>query len=115
MTISRAARYKRRAQALLRISVAGVFVGLTGLVLVPAHSSSAAIILPYDYAPTITSAASAQFPTNQDSTFTVTTTASPVPSLSESGALPAGVTFTDNGDGTATLAKRRARLRPGPT
>ena len=27
----------------------------------------------------------------------------PDPALSESGALPAGVTFTDNGDGTATL------------
>ena len=37
-------------------------------------------------------------------TFTVTTTGSPTPSLSESGALPAGVTFVDNGNGTATLS-----------
>jgi hypothetical protein len=34
----------------------------------------------------------------------VTTTGFPTAALSESGALPSGVTFTDNGDGTATLA-----------
>jgi hypothetical protein len=33
----------------------------------------------------------------------VTTTGSPVPTLSETGALPSGVTFTPNDDGTATL------------
>jgi hypothetical protein len=37
-------------------------------------------------------------------TFTVTTTGYPTSSLSESGALPAGVTFVDNGNGTATLS-----------
>jgi hypothetical protein len=53
----------------------------------------------------ITSAASAQFPTGASSSFTVTTDATewPIPTLSESGALPSGVTFHDNGDGTATL------------
>lgn len=35
---------------------------------------------------------------------TVTTASTPTPAISESGALPPGVTFTDNGDGTATLA-----------
>ena len=33
--------------------------------------------------------------------FTVTTDGYPVPTLSKTGTLPAGVTFTDNGDGTA--------------
>ncbi|HEX3795579.1 MAG TPA: putative Ig domain-containing protein [Acidimicrobiales bacterium] len=33
-----------------------------------------------------------------------TSTGTPTAHLSESGALPSGVTFTDNGDGTATLA-----------
>ncbi|MGD0068656.1 MAG: putative Ig domain-containing protein [Streptosporangiaceae bacterium] len=28
----------------------------------------------------------------------------PVPALSDSGSLPAGLTFTDNGNGTATIA-----------
>ena len=37
-------------------------------------------------------------------TFTVTTTGFPTAALSETGALPTGVTFVDNGDGTATLA-----------
>lgn len=37
-------------------------------------------------------------------TFTVTATGSPTPKLSETGALPNGVTFTDNLNGTATVA-----------
>ena len=36
--------------------------------------------------------------------FTVTTTGFPTPTVSESGALPGGVTFTNNGNGTATLS-----------
>jgi probable HAF family extracellular repeat protein len=35
---------------------------------------------------------------------TITTTGIPVPSLTQSGALPVGLTFVDNGDGTATLS-----------
>src|SRR4029079_5675999 len=35
--------------------------------------------------------------------YTITTTGFPTPSLSESGGLPGGVSFTDKGDGTATL------------
>jgi hypothetical protein len=55
-------------------------------------------------APTITSADATTFTTRTAGTFTVTTTGSPTPSLTEKGKLPAGVTFTDNGNGTATLA-----------
>ena len=36
--------------------------------------------------------------------FTVTTTGSPAPTLTRAGTLPTGVTFNDNGNGTATLA-----------
>ena len=54
-------------------------------------------------APTITSAVSAPFTVGSAGSFTVTTTGSPTPAITESGALPGGVTFTDNGDGTATL------------
>ena len=53
---------------------------------------------------TFTSADSATFTVGQAGTFTVTTTGSPTPILYESGALPPGVTFTDNGNGTATLS-----------
>lgn len=55
-------------------------------------------------APTITSVKSTAFMVGTPGTFTVTTTGSPTPALSESGALPAGVTFVDNGNGTATLS-----------
>ena len=46
---------------------------------------------------------SATFTTGQAGSFGVTTTGWPLPSLTESGALPAGVTFHDNGNGTGTL------------
>jgi sugar lactone lactonase YvrE len=55
-------------------------------------------------APTITSASSATFLFGTDGSFTVTTTGSPTPSLSETPPLPANVTFVDNGDGTATIS-----------
>jgi hypothetical protein len=55
-------------------------------------------------APAITSANNTTFTYGAAGTFTVTTTGVPTPTLGESGSLPSGVTFTDNGDGTATLA-----------
>ena len=57
-----------------------------------------------DEAPTITSANNTTFVVGTLGSFTVTTTGTPTSSLSESGALPSGVTFMDNGDGTATLS-----------
>ena len=53
---------------------------------------------------TITSANNTTFTVGQAGSFTVTTTGSPTPSVTENGTLPGGVTFTDNGDGTGTLA-----------
>jgi hypothetical protein len=44
------------------------------------------------------------FPTQQAATFTVCTAATPTASINEAGTLPTGVSFLDNGDGTATLA-----------
>jgi hypothetical protein len=55
-------------------------------------------------APAITSDNSATFTAGTNGTFTVSTTGSPTANVTESGSLPSGVTFTDNGDGTATLA-----------
>jgi hypothetical protein len=54
--------------------------------------------------PAITSAASTTFTAGTAGTFTVSTTGPPTPGLTESGSLPDGVTFEDNGNGTATLA-----------
>ena len=55
-------------------------------------------------APSITSVDSATFTVGSAGMFAVSTSGSPVSAMSESGALPGGVTFNDNGDGMATLA-----------
>ena len=55
-------------------------------------------------APAFTSGSSVSIPVGSAGSFTVTSSGSPPPVLSESGALPSGVTFVDNGDGTARLA-----------
>jgi large repetitive protein len=54
-------------------------------------------------APAITSAATATFTTAKAGTFKVTTSGSPAAALSNVGAVPTGVSFVDNGNGTATL------------
>lgn len=54
--------------------------------------------------PSVTSLPATTFTVAAAGTFTVTTGGYPTPSLSETGAVPAGVTFVDNHDGTATLA-----------
>ena len=60
--------------------------------------------LTVDQACQITSADSATFAVGQAGTVTVTTTGYPTCALPAPLTLPPGVTFTDNGDGTATLA-----------
>ncbi len=57
-----------------------------------------------DQAPAITSASTTTFTTGASGTFTVTTTGYPTATITESGTLPSGVTFVDNGNGTATLS-----------
>jgi autotransporter-associated beta strand protein len=52
----------------------------------------------------ITSGNATTFTTGTAGSFTVTTSGFPKPSLTETGALPTGVGFTDNGDGTATFS-----------
>ncbi|MGA2231367.1 MAG: putative Ig domain-containing protein, partial [Tepidisphaeraceae bacterium] len=55
-------------------------------------------------APAFTSPSAATFAPGIPNSFTITTNGSPSPTFTESGALPAGVTFMDNGNGTATLS-----------
>lgn len=55
-------------------------------------------------APAFTSATSDTESYGVQFSFIVTTTGEPVPTISKTGGLPAGVTFTKNGDGTATIA-----------
>ncbi|MGA2231470.1 MAG: putative Ig domain-containing protein [Tepidisphaeraceae bacterium] len=67
-------------------------------------SATQTVTLSVDQAPAITSASSASFSLDEPGTFTVTTTALPNAALTESGDLPGGLTFRDNGDGTATIS-----------
>ena len=56
-------------------------------------------------APAITSANNATFTVGSPGTFTVTTTGFPTPTIARGGvALPSGVSFVDNGNGTGTLS-----------
>jgi hypothetical protein len=54
--------------------------------------------------PAFTSASSATFQTGVFGSFTVSATGTPVPSITRSGSLPAGLSFVDNGNGTAKLS-----------
>jgi len=61
-------------------------------------------VVPAPTAPTITSANNTTFMVGSAGTFTVTTTGYPRPTITKSGDLPNGLTFMDDGEGTATLA-----------
>jgi streptogramin lyase len=57
-------------------------------------------------APSITSSPTVTLTAGRASNVTLTTSAFPAPTLSEAGSPPHGVRFTDNGNGTATIAGR---------
>ncbi|HEU5268342.1 MAG TPA: putative Ig domain-containing protein, partial [Jatrophihabitans sp.] len=71
-----------------------------------AGHTSQAFTLTVGESPTITSFNHATFTVGHAGTFTVTTSGGfpTPPALTETGTLPTGVTFHDNGDGTATLS-----------
>ena len=56
-----------------------------------------------DQAPAITSVSSATFVVGKAGSLLITTTGFPLATLSKIGTLPAGITFTNHGNGTATL------------
>jgi YVTN family beta-propeller protein len=59
-------------------------------------------------APAITSARSASIGMRSPADVIVTTTGIPAAAITETGALPKGITFTDNGNGTATFSGNAA-------
>ena len=69
-----------------------------------AGTTTQSFVLTVGAKPTITSAASATATVGSSFSFTVKATGAPAPTMAESGALPQGLTWTDNGNGTATLA-----------
>ena len=76
------------------------------LLLVAVMLPLAAVQTAHAATPVFTSATSTTFTIGITGTFSVVTVGPPTASLTESGALPLGVTFVDNGNGTATLAGR---------
>jgi len=72
-------------------------------------NSTQTFVLTVDEAPTITSANTAMFAAETASSFLVTTIGFPAPKLTKSGTLPRGVTFVDNGNGTASLSGTPAK------
>ena len=69
-----------------------------------APAANQTFTLTVNQAPAISSANNATFTVGTAGSFTVTTTGKPTPSVTETGTLPSGVTFRDNGNGTATLS-----------
>ena len=67
-------------------------------------ATTTAATLTVHTAPTISSANTTSFTVGTAGSFTVTTSGFPNPTLTTTGTLPAWLSFTDNGDGTATLA-----------
>jgi hypothetical protein len=67
-------------------------------------SPGTSVTLTEKVALSITSAASATSNVGAPFSFNVYATGAPLPALSEVGTLPGGITFTDNGNGTATIA-----------
>ncbi|MGN6413243.1 beta strand repeat-containing protein, partial [Flexivirga sp.] len=67
-------------------------------------ATSTVATLTVNTAPTIDSANSTSFNVGAAGTFTVTTSGFPNPALTTTGTLPAWLSFTDNGNGTATVA-----------
>jgi hypothetical protein len=96
-------------------AITGTFNGLpdgstltAGGVLWQIHYTAHTITLTAVQAPAITSANNTTFTIGTNGSFAITSTGSPTPAISEVGALPSGVTITDNGNGTATLSGKPA-------
>jgi hypothetical protein len=79
-------------------------INATTIVTTNSHDSGDNTNWLFAVAPAITSANNTTFTVGSAGTFMVTTTGVPAPSLSAAGNLPGGVTFKDNGNGTATLS-----------
>jgi hypothetical protein len=69
-----------------------------------AHAATQNFTLTVDQAALITSSSSATFSSDTPASFTITTTGFPTAQIQENGTLPAGISFIDNGNGTATLS-----------
>lgn len=97
-------------------SLTGTFAHLPDGSVVPSagrtfiiHYTKSMVTLTDAQLPEITSAAATTFTAGSFGSFAVQAAGFPVPGLSETGALPAGVAFMDNGDGTGSLSGTAAQ------
>jgi hypothetical protein len=95
------------ATSITAITPSGTAGARDVVVTTPGGSGTGTGLFTYNQAPYITSANNTTFTVGSAGSFTVTTTGFPTGVsmvISESGALPSGVTFINNNNGTATLA-----------
>jgi hypothetical protein len=71
------------------------------------------VVNPSTVAPSITSPSSLSVNARDVVNFTVTTTGTPTPAITETGSLPTGISFTDNGDGTGTFSGQTSPTNNG--
>jgi hypothetical protein len=79
----------------------------------PASQSFTLTVTTAASAPAITSSATSTETFGVPFSFTVATTGYPAPKITKSGALPSGVTFADNGNGSATISGTPAKSAIG--
>ena len=72
------------------------------------------LTLTVDQDPAVTSADRAGFTLGQPGSFTVTSKGFPVPALQLDGTLPSGLSFSDNGNGSATISGTPHHLTTSP-
>ncbi|HMK99982.1 MAG TPA: Ig domain-containing protein, partial [Acidimicrobiales bacterium] len=70
----------------------------------PNATQSFTLVVAKGKKPAVTSKSSTKFYVAVASSFTINTKGFPVPSITETGTLPTGVGFVDNGNGTATIS-----------
>lgn len=92
------------APALTADQFAGTYTVTATAASATGPSPSSGFTLTNTQAPAITSASTASFTLGTAGSFIVTTSGTPAPALSESGALPGGIAFADQGNGTALLS-----------
>jgi hypothetical protein len=105
-----------KAQCTITFNTAGSFTIKASYTGDPFFTSSSDFVLQNvgsSTAPTFTSPSSATATAGTVFNFPVTTSGPDTPSLTETGALPGGLTFVDNGNGTATLSGTPAAATGG--
>src|SRR4051812_15096571 len=80
--------------------------GRTSFLAILVSMGSATFLMAAGTPPQFTSGPAATFPQAIYGSFTITTSGTPTPTITETGKLPGGIKFKDNGNGTATLFGR---------